>query len=261
MRQRFLTHPARNTHNSMRAQHDEPTREKLLESAATVFAERGYYKATIREICHRAGANVAAVNYTFGDKLGLYTEVLRHCVRAPEAARFSAELDEAKSPEELIRKLIYWRLKTLCSEDRPNAAFRIMMHEFSQPTPAMSRVVDEGMRPIYQRSLAAVGKILGLPPEHETTRLCNNSIIGQVLFYAFSRPVLSRLQPELRLTPDVVERIASHIADFSIAYLQQAPRRNALPNGSEAPHARGRNGGNGLSAPVRRSRRSTREHI
>jgi hypothetical protein len=67
----------------------------------------------------------------------------------------------------------------------------------------------------------AVGEIIGLPPEHETTRLSLNSIIGQILFYSFSRPVLSRLQPELKLTADQLDRIADHIAEFSLAYLKK----------------------------------------
>ena len=198
-----------------------PTREKLLEAAGQVFAERGYYKATIREICRRAGANVAAVNYTFGDKLGLYTEVLRQSVRAPEIARMTAALDAAGSPEEVLRSVIRIRLQSLCGRTRPDRSFHIVMHEFSQPTPAMTRVIDEGMRPVYERVLKAVGAMLGLPPEHEKTKLCNNSIIGQVLFYAFSQPVLARLQPDLKLTPEQVERIAEHIAEFSLAYLRE----------------------------------------
>jgi TetR/AcrR family transcriptional regulator, regulator of cefoperazone and chloramphenicol sensitivity len=206
------------------AQEQLPTREKLLDAAGEVFAERGYYKATIREICRRAKANVAAVNYTFGDKLGLYTEVLRTSVKAPEMAKVTEALDSAKSPEDLLRTLIRVRLQSLFGGQRPNWAFRIMMHEFSQPTPAMARVVDEGMRPVFKRAVKAAGEILGLPPEHEKTRLCINSIMGQILFYTFSRPVLSRLQPELQLVPEQLERIAEHIVEFSLAALHEMAR-------------------------------------
>ena len=198
------------------------TREKLIDAAGQVFAERGYRAATIREICRLAGANVAAVNYTFGDKMGLYTEVLRHSVRAAgQAAAMSAALDTSLSPEDTIRGVIRARLMSLCKENRPDWHIRLVMHEFSHPTPAMGRVVDEGMRPIYDRVRKAVGEIIGLPPDHDTTLLSVNSIVGQILFYTFSRPVLAHLQPELKLTPERLNRIADHIADFSLAYLKK----------------------------------------
>jgi AcrR family transcriptional regulator len=197
------------------------TRDKLIEAAGHVFAERGYRAATIREISRRAGANVAAVNYTFGDKMGLYTEVLRQSVHAAKTAAMKAAMDSSHSPEDTIRGVIRARLMSLCQEKRPDWHFRLVMHEFSHPTPAMGRVVDEGMRPIYERMRKAVGDIIGLPPDHETTRLSLNSIIGQILFYTFSRPVLAHLQPELKLTPNQLDRIADHIADFSLAYLKK----------------------------------------
>ena len=202
------------------------TRDKLIEAAGHVFAERGYRAATIREICRRAGANVASVNYTFGDKMGLYTEVLRHSVRAAQTAAMHAALDTSLSPEETIRGVIRARLMSLCQGARPDWHFRLVMHEFSHPTTAMARVVDEGMRPIYERVRKAVGEILGLAPEHETTRLSVNSIVGQILFYTFSKPVLSRLQPELKLSPEQLDRIADHIAEFSLAYLKKVGHGN-----------------------------------
>lgn len=65
---------------------DLMTRERLLEAAEELFVERGYNHVTIRDICKTAGANVAAVNYYFRDKLGLYQEVLAKviaCTRPP----------------------------------------------------------------------------------------------------------------------------------------------------------------------------------
>ena len=53
------------------------TRERLLEAAGDVFAERGYRLARVVDICARAGANVAAVNSHFGGKAALYAEVWR----------------------------------------------------------------------------------------------------------------------------------------------------------------------------------------
>jgi len=197
------------------------TRDKLLGAAGQVFAERGYHSATIREICRRAGANVAAVNYTFGDKMGLYTEVLRHSVRAAQTPAMRAALESGLSPEDTVRGVIRARLQSLCRGARPDWHLRLVLHEFSRPTPAMANVVDEGIRPVYDRLRKAVGEIIGLPPDHETTRLSVNSIVGQILFYTFSQPVLARLQPELKLTPDQLDRIADHIADFSFAFLKK----------------------------------------
>ena len=69
---------------------DRETRQRLLHVAERLFAERGFRYVTVREICRAAGANVAAVNYHFGDKLGLYREIVQSAVermRATSAAR------------------------------------------------------------------------------------------------------------------------------------------------------------------------------
>lgn len=54
------------------------TRERILQAAAEVFADSGFERATVREICSRASVNVAAINYHFRDKENLYIEVLKY---------------------------------------------------------------------------------------------------------------------------------------------------------------------------------------
>src|SRR5271167_3458241 len=58
------------------------TRRRLLNVGAELFAEHGFNHVTVREICQAAGANVAAVNYHFRDKLGLYKEVVETAAEA-----------------------------------------------------------------------------------------------------------------------------------------------------------------------------------
>lgn len=208
------------------------TRAKLLDAAGEVFAERGYYDATVRQICARAGANVAAVNYHFRDKLGLYTEVLRQTVGAVQNEAIRKALDDEAAPEEKLRHAIRAMFQKMCGADRPDVRFGLMAHELAHPTPALSRVIDEAIRPIYSRLREIIGTILRLPSDNETTRLCTISVVGQIVHYAHARPVLALLWPELKMTPRQVDQIANHIADFSLAYIrvagESAPRGSSL---------------------------------
>ncbi|MGH9681163.1 MAG: CerR family C-terminal domain-containing protein [Candidatus Acidiferrales bacterium] len=206
----------------------DPTRSKLLEAAGRVFADHGYEAATVREICRLARANVAAVNYHFGDKQGLYAEVLGQMARAAQIERMRATLEESAPPEEIFRRVIRVRMQGLRGDRLPDWHFRIVAREFAHPSPAMSRMIDKLSRPLHERMLELVGQILGLPAGHETTRLCTYSVMGQIFLYALAYPVLSKLWPEMKMTPEQLDRIADHIADFSLAYLREAgaaPRR------------------------------------
>src|ERR1019366_308683 len=196
----------------------DPTRTKLLEAAGQVFAERGFHDATVREICSRAGANVAAVNYHFGDKVELYEEVLRQGVSALHDAALRETLNDM-DPRQALRRMIHHMAVRLCSANRKGWTMRIMAHELAQPTPAFVRVVDEIIGPTSSMLRRVIGRLLNLPPDHEKTRLCANSVMAQLIHYAYARPVIERLWPELKMTEETADRIAKHIADFSLAYL------------------------------------------
>ena len=202
----------------------EDTRSKLLDAAGQVFAESGFQAATVREICSRAGVNIALVNYHFGDKLELYTEVLRHSVGASGNGIINQAISSTAPPEEAFRELIHAMLLRVCRADRPGWHFRLMMHEFAQPTPAMASVINETMRPVYDRFRDLIGSMLDLTPDHDQVRLSTHSVIAQVVHYAHAHHVISRVWPELELNPERIAQIATHIADFSLAGLRQIAR-------------------------------------
>src|SRR5580693_10163972 len=175
----------------------DDTRTRLLDAAGQVFAESGFQAATVREICARAGANIALVNYHFGDKLELYTEVLRFSICASGNEIIHKAIDSAAPPEKAFRELIRAMLLKIYGADRPAWHFRLMMHEFAQPTPAMARVIDETMRPIYDRFRMLIGRLLALPPDHGCVRLWTHSVIARGDHYAHARHVVSRIWPDL----------------------------------------------------------------
>src|ERR687898_3367468 len=64
----------------------DPTRERLLSAAAEVFAEKGYDRAGVQEIAHRAGFTTGAIYGRFRGK----ADLLLAAMEAQSADEFEA---------------------------------------------------------------------------------------------------------------------------------------------------------------------------
>ena len=84
---------------------DHPTKARLLDAAAGVFARHGFRDAGVREICAAAGVNQASVNYHFGSKEGLYSAVLQDAYdRAGPGWPMPRLADSPDNPEHALRE-------------------------------------------------------------------------------------------------------------------------------------------------------------
>jgi AcrR family transcriptional regulator len=199
------------------------TESRLLEAAGQVFAERGFAAATVRDICERAQANVAAINYHFGDKRGLYRAVFRH---ASACGQTEPGVDELVGPGAI--RLRAWTerfLYGLVAKDSAGWPGRLLAREFADPSPALSEFIEHGGRPVYDLLIAI---IMSLAPNLPAARLhsCAASIIGQVIFYHHAKPFIEVLAPAQVLTTHNLQHIAEHITAFSlaaIAHLESLP--------------------------------------
>jgi AcrR family transcriptional regulator len=203
------------------------TRERLLEAAGQVIAEKGYHAATVREICQRAGANVAAVNYHFGDKERLYTAVLRHVL---EHALKKHPVDRArlmtKPPRERLREFVRAFLVRRLDTERPAWHRRIMAVEVGEPSKTLQKLMRKMVRQNMSFFRELVGELIGGRADEQTVELCIASVMGQCVYYSVTQHLIPRVYKRIRLTPSGIRRIADHIAEFSLGGVAAvAPRR------------------------------------
>lgn len=181
------------------------TRERILDAAGEVFAEKGLREATVREIVARAKVNLAAVNYHFRGKEGLYAEVLEREMRAVHAKHPEGE---GGTPEARLRAFVAAFLRRVT--DRESRAGRLMAREMIDPTAALDRLAERVIRPIYERLVALVRELRGM--SRARAELAAKSVLGQILFYKHCAPVVERVDGRLPKS-DV---LAEHILRFSL---------------------------------------------
>jgi TetR/AcrR family transcriptional regulator, regulator of cefoperazone and chloramphenicol sensitivity len=197
------------------------TRQRLFEAAGEVFAKRGFRNSTIREICHQARANLAAVNYHFGGKKRLYAAVMEYAYdrareQYPLAFGDKGEIPPAQRLHDFIQHLMY----SLLGEGVPSWLGKLMAREMIEPTAALDNLVGKTIRPMADKLAAIVEELLGARWSEERVRLCQMSIIGQCLHYRNARPVIQRLFPQQHYGSEDIETLVDHITRFSLMALR-----------------------------------------
>jgi TetR/AcrR family transcriptional regulator, regulator of cefoperazone and chloramphenicol sensitivity len=196
----------------------DPTKTRLLEAAGEEFAEKGFEAARVRKICDRAEANVAAVNYHFGDKEQLYIQAVLEAHRCGMSGE-PVVADGSSSPGERLRSYIHHFLENVLAMNRNNTWHHaLMLREILRPTSACEALVRESIRPRFE---ALVGILREVCPGADERRLqaLAFSVIGQCLHYKMARAVTERLiGPEAYQALDL-EYLTAHITGFTLAAL------------------------------------------
>lgn len=198
----------------------EGTKLRLLESAGEVFAERGYRDATVREICGRAGANLSAVKYHFGDKEGLYRAALEYTVACSSAQYPYAQAeDPGLAPQEQLRAFIGIFLRRLLDPGRPAWHGRLLVRELNDPTPSFDVIARELKSNLIGRVERILRGNLGAEVTSEQLRDAAYCVIGQCTFYRHARQYLERHEPRTIYQTEQIEAIAERVYQFSLGAL------------------------------------------
>lgn len=203
-----------------RDQQDQGTRERLLAAAAQVFAAHGQ-SATVREICNRAGANVAAVNYHFGSKDNLYAAMLDHYMCTCAAAYpLDAGVAPGSPPEVRLRAFVHGLLMRLLGEsDNPvsQAHGKLVTLELMDASPAFEGILRDHITPVNDLLAEILTELLGpAANDCEIMRICIQATFGHIMFHFSGRAATIHFDGATEITPAVLERIADGITRFTL---------------------------------------------
>ena len=189
------------------------TRQRLFDAAARMFAEKGFENVTVREICKASNANVAAVNYHFGDKAGLYRAVVLKAIdEMRETNELSQRAGDGLSPEEQIRGFVRVFVSRLQGDGPTAWIHRLMAREMEKPTEVLDLVMTQVLKPRIDYLCGVIGAITGFRPDDPRVSRCVTSLQIQCLVAA--RPIPKPIAKSFPMAD--VDTMINHIVDFSL---------------------------------------------
>lgn len=195
-----------------------------MEAAMVEFAQRGYAGATVADICARAEANVAAVNYHYGSKEKLYQEVWREAfTRTHKRFPVDEGLGAEATPQERLRAFIRAKVFQMLGSGEEDYSGMIFTNEIGHPTQCLERMKCETILPMAERLRSIIIDTLSLPPKDKRVELCMMSVIHQCLTLGMMKAtapkeVIHRLggSVDFEFAVEQIESIAEHIYKFSL---------------------------------------------
>ena len=177
---------------------EDLTKERILDTAEVLFAQKGYRAVSVREITSTAECNLAAVNYHFGNKENLYLEVFR-CRWVPRAGRVRESFRKAVAGQTslslptVVRALAQAFVEGPLTDEERLRHSQLMTREMTQPTKAFELVAQQVIEPFFKDVGEKLSSVLSDEMGQEQMLLNIFSIFAMVLYFNFARVAVSRL--------------------------------------------------------------------
>jgi len=149
--------------------------DRLLDTAARVFAEKGYHPTTMRDLARATGMSLAGMYYYVPSKDDLLYLIQERCFQEVlEGAE--ATLRDAGSPYERLQRFIRHHV-TFFARHMP--AMKVLSHEAGALDADRDAKID-ALKRRYVTILEGLLIELGLPPDTATTRVAGFALFGMM---------------------------------------------------------------------------------
>ena len=188
------------------------TRLHILETAGQLFAERGFADATSKEICTRAGTNMAAINYHFNGRDGLYEAVLIEAHRQVVSIDELANLASASSDPRLKLRAFLTHLIEMGSQPKAPWGFRVVLREALSPSPALPMMIKRAVLPKAKLLRGLLGAIVGLPDDHPAVqRALLFTVLPCIVMMVAPKDLSNKVLPALKDTQALADDLMRYV--------------------------------------------------
>ena len=198
---------------------DVNTKDALLIAAMEVFADKGFDAATVRDICGKANANVAAVNYHYGGKDALYVAVLEEIFPSEENEQIAT--DPSLPPEERLHQYLSTMVKEIYerADGLITQRWAIFLRELAKPSLNLDFIVRRQVQSRVNELRSIVAQILGPDVPDHTLAFASSSIWALMLDHVIIQPILDRLTPKRPAVQGNLDVFVEHILKFTLGGL------------------------------------------
>ncbi|RZL08731.1 MAG: DUF1956 domain-containing protein [Rubrivivax sp.] len=202
------------------ASHDRGARarERLLHEALRIFAEKGFAKASTREICHAAGLNVASIHYYFGDKAGLYRAVLLMPIESLQTQFAQFDAPGVALPEAL--RLFMSAFLCPSGDEEAARSMRLHLREMLEPSLDYAEVIARHVMPQHQRLVALLARQVGAAEPDDALHQLAFALVAMVHDYGCSREFMKVLAPSLLSGPQAMDLVLARLVGFGVALVE-----------------------------------------
>lgn len=169
------------------------TKEKLLRTAAELFARHGIDGVSTRDLVKASGVNLCSINYYFGTKQKLYeailNEVIEKIISVITKVRLSFQ-DKGLSAYEEFNALIGNMLDIICSDALSSIQAELLIKEIINPTAAYNKLYLQVIEPLHKRLTCLVMEISGISEKEAIIQA--HCLLGQIVMFKIHKEALIR---------------------------------------------------------------------
>jgi AcrR family transcriptional regulator len=197
-------------------------RQRLLLEAARLFAAQGFDVVTTREICAAAGVNPGAIHYHFGDKDGLYREVLREPI-AQMSAQFIGFDDPDLSLEQALHRFL--APFVLMGADDDQGPMRLFLRELLNPSAAFTETVAQNVGPHHHALVRVLARHAGAAAPDTALHQLAYGIVAMAHDYCLSRPFIDAVTPGLLAADPERKALHERLVGWGVALVEHERQR------------------------------------